>query len=95
MDHAARAGDPLEVEPVEELLGRVPEPFAAAERDRRDGDMHRVDEVGVEELPDCGDAAADPYVLAVGGVQRLRERVCGVASRKWNVVSASVNEGRT
>src|SRR4051794_13396219 len=37
-----------------------------------------VDEIGVEELANRGDAASDPYVLPLGGVlgvpQRLRRR---------------------
>ena len=57
--------------------------------------MHAVDEIRVEELPDRGDAASNPYVLAVGGVLGLPQRLLGVASRKWNVVSASVKLGRS
>src|SRR6185436_11944942 len=70
----------LEVEPVEQLLGGGPESFTAAELDRRDGDVHGVHEVGVQELPDGGDAAPEPYVLAVSGIGRLLQRLhgCGI-----------------
>ena len=64
-------GTLVEVEAVEQLVGGVPEAFAAAELDGRDGDVHRVDEVGVEELADGGHAAAEAHVLAVGRLLRL------------------------
>jgi hypothetical protein len=37
----------------------VPEAFAAAELDWRDGDVNRVDEVGVEELADGCNTATE------------------------------------
>ena len=71
VSHAAGAGHGLEVEPVEQVLGGGPESLPAAELDRRDGDVHGVDEVGLEELPNGGDAAAEPYVLSLSGVLGL------------------------
>ena len=75
--HAAGARHGLEVEPVEQVVGGGPESLAAAELDRRDGDVHGVDEVRLEELPNGGDAAAEPYVLAVSGVGGLLQRLRG------------------
>ena len=62
------------MEAVEQLLVGGPQPFASVELDRRDGDVHRVDEVGVEELPDGRDAATEAHVLAVRGLLRLAQR---------------------
>src|SRR4029079_5001006 len=67
-----------EVEPVEKLLGRGPEALPPADRDRRDGDVHGVDEIRVEELANRRDAATDAYVLplrrGLGLPHRLRGR---------------------
>ena len=52
--------------------GEVHSRSPPVELDRRDGDVHRVDEVGVEELPDGRDAAAEAHVLAVRRLLRLR-----------------------
>ena len=57
-------GTTSQVEPVEQVVGRVPQSLAAAQLDRRDGDVHRVDQVGLQELANGCDAAADPHVLA-------------------------------
>src|SRR5206468_5055311 len=50
-------------------------------------DVHGVDEVGLQELPNSGDAAPEPYVLAVSGVggalQRLRG--CGIEEMERGV----------
>ncbi len=62
------------MEPVEQVFGGGPESFTAADLDRRDGDVHCVDEVGLQELPDGGDAAAEPYVFAVSCVGGLLQR---------------------
>src|SRR5438270_13493268 len=78
MRNAARAGHGLEVEPVEQVLVGSPELLPSADLDRRDGDMDGVDEIRLEELPNSGDAASNPYVLPLGGIlglpQRLRRR---------------------
>lgn len=60
-------------EAVGEFLGTRPQSFAVAHFDRGDGEMQGVDEIGVEEGPDRGDAAADADVLATGGLQCLRQ----------------------
>ncbi len=65
------------MESVQQLVGGVPESFAVAELDRRDGDVHRVDEVGVEEFADGCNATTEAHVLAVGGVRRLSQRFGG------------------
>ena len=94
VDHAAGAGDDLEVEAVGELVGRLPEALAAARLDRRDGHVQGVDQVGLEELPEDGGPASEADVLAVAASLATRSASSGVASMKWNVVSDSVNEGR-
>ncbi|MCU1568448.1 MAG: hypothetical protein JWQ56_3385 [Pseudarthrobacter sp.] len=43
-------------------LESVPEPFAPAQDDRHEDDVHVVDQVGLEELPHCADAAANPDI---------------------------------
>ena len=45
----------------------------AVEAHRRHGDVQRVDQVRVEELPDGGRPAAEPYVLALRRGARLLE----------------------
>ena len=65
--HAAGARHGLEVEAVEQLVGGGPQSLAATELDRRDGDVHGVDEVGLQELANGGHAAPEAHVLAVGG----------------------------
>ena len=82
------------MEPVEQVLVRGPESLSPADLDRRDGDMDGVDEIRLEELPKSRDAASNPYVLPLSGVLGSPQRVRGDASRKWNVVSASVKVGR-
>ena len=82
------------MESVEQVLGGGPESLSSAELDRRNGDVHGVDEVGLQELPNGGNAAPEPSVLAVSGVVACCSASAGVASRKWNVVSASVKLGR-
>jgi hypothetical protein len=58
--------------------------------------VHRVDQVGVEELPHGLHAAAEAHVLdRRPPPSRARSASAGAASTKWNVVSASVNDGRT
>jgi len=73
----------------------LPEAFTAAELDWRDGDVHRVNEVGVEELADGCDAATQTHVLAACGLLRSPQGLAGVALRKWKVVSDKVNDGRS
>src|SRR5688500_15703152 len=77
---SAGARHGVEVEAVEQLVVGVPEAFAAADLDRRDGDVHRVDEVGVEERPDGSHTATEAYVLPVCGMLRLPQGFggCGV-----------------
>ena len=68
------------MEAVVQVLGGGPESLSSAELDGRDGDMHGVDEVRRQELPNGGNAAPEPYILPTSGVlgplQRLRG--CGV-----------------
>src|SRR5437763_5844101 len=77
MRNAARAGHGLEVEPLEQVLVGSPELLPSADLDRRDGDMDGVDEIRLEELPNSGDAASNPYVLPLGGVLGLPQRLRG------------------
>ena len=55
--------------------GDVPEALARSEVDRGEGDVQRVDEVGLEELADDGGAAAEAYVLPVGRRLGLLQRL--------------------
>ena len=81
----------LKVKTVQKFVRALPQPFATTKFDCwGDSDVQRVDEAGVEELPDCGDTAADSYILAICGVECLRERIlrgrieeveCGVPQR--------------
>ncbi|GAA3082533.1 hypothetical protein GCM10020000_80690 [Streptomyces olivoverticillatus] len=88
--NAARAGHDLEMEPVEQLIGGLPEPNPRTEFHLRDRHMHGVDKVGIKELPDGGDPAAESDVLALRRFPRPfenRDRVavdkveCGVGER--------------
>src|SRR3546814_5580262 len=74
---AARTEDDVDVEAVAQLVGGLPQALAAPQLDGGHGDVHRVDEVGVEELADRGDAAAEPHVLAVRRLLRLAQRLIG------------------
>ncbi len=38
-----------------------------ADLDRRNGDVHGVDEIRLQELPNGGNASPEPYVLAISG----------------------------
>ena len=67
--HAAGARHDLMVEPVDQLLRRLPQARSGAELHLR-GNRHMqgVDEVGVEELPDDGRPATEPDILALRGL---------------------------
>src|SRR6186713_1998155 len=67
----------VEVVAVEQLVGRGPEALATAELDRRNRDVHRVDEVGGEELAHRRDATTEAHVLAVRRVLCLPQRLGG------------------
>ena len=54
-----------------------PQAFATTEVNGRNGDVHRVDEVGIEKLADGRDAATEPHVLAVRGLLRLPQGFAG------------------
>src|SRR5258708_1572832 len=57
------------VEPVVQLIGRVPEARSGSEFHlRRDHHMQGVDEVRIEELPDDGRPTTEPDVLALRGL---------------------------
>src|SRR5262245_16366035 len=53
--------------------------LAPAEHDRRDGDVHLVDEARLEVLADRAHAAADAHVLAAGRLARQIERLLNAA----------------
>src|SRR3954453_20634193 len=67
----------LELEAIEQLLVRGPQSLTLADFDRRNRDVHRVDEVRVEELPNSGDASSDAHVLPVSRLLGLAQRVGG------------------
>ena len=68
----------LDVETLLETFQTVPESLAAAKQDRDHGDMHLIDEVGVEELPDRGGATSDSHIAAPGEFTRVPERGGGL-----------------
>src|SRR5438552_2114287 len=70
-------GGGLDLVVLLEALQSVPETHASAEQDRHDHDVHIVDEPGGKEVADHGGAAADAYVLAVGGFADGLERLGG------------------
>ena len=82
------------METVEEFVVGGPQPFATADGDRRNGDVHRVNEVGVEKLADGRDASTEAYVLAARANLACPRASPGVASMKWKVVSDRVIGGR-
>src|SRR5882757_5606145 len=73
VDYAARTGHDLEVELITQLIGRLPESRPGSELHPRDRHVHRVDETGVEKLPNGGGSAAKPDVLALRSVPRPLE----------------------
>src|SRR5947207_13768148 len=75
-DSAWRGGGLDLVVPLE-ALQPVPEPYASAEQDRDDHDVHVVDKPGGKEVADHGGASAEAYVLAVGGLAGGLERLGG------------------
>src|SRR5437660_6370324 len=86
MRDAAGRGRDLDLVVLLEAFQTVPEPHAAAERDRDHGDVHVVDEPGSKEVAEDGGTSADAHVLAVGriagGLERLgRRRVEEVEGR--------------
>lgn len=90
-DHAARAGNLLQAEAIEKFVGVGPQAFACAEFMGCDGDMHGVDEIGGEELPNGGDASPDAHVPAGGGECLFQgilgggvvDAAAGMVSRLW------------
>lgn len=101
--HPARAGNDLQVEPVQQLIGGLPEPYSGTELHRRDRHMHGVDEVGVEKLSDGGAPAAEPDVLALRrlpGLLQDRGRVAvdevegGVGKRERRTLVVGQDEYR-
>src|SRR5262245_49693850 len=90
MCDAARAGHRFEVETVEQFLRGRPELLPSADLDRRDGDMHGVDQIRLEELTNRRDTTTDAYVLALGGVLGLPQRLGG---RRVDEMERSVGEG--
>ena len=66
----------------------IPEPFAPAQDDRHEDDMHVVDQIGLEELPNSADAATDPDVEVTGQGAGLLERGDGVGVNEMEGRSA-------
>ena len=60
------------MESLLESFETVPESFAPAEKDRDKNDVHLVDQVGLEEPADRGDASTDSHV-EVAGVSTIRQ----------------------
>ena len=62
--HAAGTRHRLVMEAADQVVGRVPEPLAPAEFDRRHGDMQGVDEVHFQELANGGNPATEWNVVS-------------------------------
>ena len=75
MRHATGARYLLQEESVNQIVGTVPQSFAVTKLDGRHREMHLVNEISVEKLAHCGDAATESHVLAIGRLERLRECV--------------------
>src|SRR6478735_3000082 len=77
MGDATTTGDGLDVESIGEFVVGGPQSFTPLEVNRGNGDVHRVDEVCVQELTDRRDAAPEAHVLTVCCLLRLSERIGG------------------
>lgn len=75
MRHSTRARYLFQEETVGEIVGTVPQSFAATELDGRNREMHLVDEISVQKLAHRGDATTEAHVFAIGRLERLRECV--------------------
>ena len=62
---AGRAGR-LNLEPLLKILETVPQAFPASEDDGHDRDVHIVDEIGCQELTNCGWPSTNAYIQAAG-----------------------------
>lgn len=93
MDDTAGRGHRLNVESLFDAFHPVPEQLAAAEEDRHHSDVQVIDQIGVEEFPDGGGAAADPDIPVTGERFGSREASAGSASMKWKVVPPSISRG--
>ena len=80
MDAARRRADDLDGESFFEAFQPIPEANSAAEHDRRDHEMHVLNEIGREERPHGGRSSTDTNVQVTGRLLRERERLrrCGV-----------------
>lgn len=75
MGDAAGAWDLLQVETIGQFAGSVPQSFAMSQIDGRDGEVHRVNEVGFEEFSDRGNTSADADVFSLSRLERLCQRI--------------------
>ena len=89
MDNAARARDGFVVKAVVELGRGAPESCPGAEFDRRDDNVHIVDNVGVEERSDDGGSATESDVEPV---RRRGGTFDGFTRRGIEKVKGSVGE---
>ena len=71
-----------------ESFESIPEPFAPAQDDRHEDDVHVVDQIGLEELSNRADAATDPDVEVAGQGASLLERGDGVGINEMEGCSA-------
>src|SRR5688572_14734788 len=71
-----------------ESFESVPEPFAPAQDDRHEDDVHVVDQIGLEELSNRADAATDPDVEVAGEGASLLECGDGVGVNEMEGCSA-------
>ena len=74
MSHATRARYLLQEETVDKIVGTVPQSLPATKLDRRNREMHLVNEIGVEKLTHRGDATTKAHVDRAW--QLLREAAC-------------------
>src|SRR3954453_15500529 len=75
MENAERRRGRFDFKALFESFESIPEPFAPAEDDRHDDDVHVVDQIGLEELSNGADATTDADVEGAGQGTSLLE--CG------------------
>ena len=66
MDNSEWRRGGFDVKALFESFESIPEPFAPAQDDRHDDNVHVVDQIGLKELSDGADAATDPDVKVAG-----------------------------
>ena len=74
MHDAVRSGDGLVLITILQVLRAVPETLSSFGANRNDGDVKRIDQIGLEERTNRGDSSPNANVLTICG--RLRRLQC-------------------